>query len=149
MLSPVDVTPPFSNALRYSSVIVSVLTAMGLLLWVSGRGRGRGWLLHGLGVRRGRRAIGEGDDRAERRACAPVRASRGGGDAVADAVEPGDGAVEVVDHLPVGRRLRPALGVERPARHERGVVGARAGDGPHRRVLAAPRGPPAARSATR
>src|SRR3954465_2684785 len=99
MLSRVDVTPPLSNALRYSiatdlrcsSVIVSVLTAMALLLCVSGRGRGRGWLLHGLRVGRGRRAIGEGDDRAERRAAGPVRAGRGGGDAVDDAGTPREG----------------------------------------------------------
>jgi hypothetical protein len=45
-----------------------------------------------------------------------------GGDAVPDAVQAGDRTTVVVDHLGVGVGLRPALGVERAARDERGVV---------------------------
>src|SRR3954447_7776089 len=143
MLPPVDVTPALSNALRYSSatdlrcssVIVSVLTAM--VSPLSGRGDGVGCLLNGLRVGGVRGAVGEGDDGAERRAAGPVRARRRGRDAVADAVQPGDRAVEVVDHLTVGRRLWAALGVERSPRHEGRVIRARCGDRPHGEVLAA------------
>src|SRR4051812_6114895 len=117
MLPPVLVTPALSKALRYSSatdlrcssVMVCVATAIGGTL--SGRGDEGGL----LGVRRGRGAVGEGEDRAEGRPARPVGVARRRRDAVSHAVEPRDRVAEVVEDLAVGRRARAALGVERAA----------------------------------
>src|SRR2546430_7589786 len=72
-----------------------------------------------------------------RSAACPVRTPRRRGDAVANAVEPGNRLVEVIQDLAVGRRLRTALGVEGPTRDQGGVVGPAVRNRPHGGVLAA------------
>src|SRR5918997_4720978 len=136
MLPPVLVTPLRSKALRYSSatdlrcssVMVRVATAMVGLL--SG-GREEGGL---LGVRRGGGPVGEGDDRSEGGAAGPVGVAGRGRDAVAHAVEPGDHLAQVVEDLAVRGGARSALGVERAAGDQGGVVRAGVGERPHGRV---------------
>src|SRR5689334_11295943 len=137
MLPPVEVVPPLSNALRYSSatdlrcssVMDSLVTAIA------------GSLSDGCGVGSGRlpvggpgRAVGERDDRAEGGAAGPVRLRGRRRDAVADAVQAGDRVAGVVEDLAVGVGARAALGVEGAAGDQCRVVRAGRADRPHRRV---------------
>src|SRR3954449_6754330 len=118
MLSPADVTPPLSNALRYPARPTcaarrsSSASLVPCVLLLADR----------LSVCGARGPVRERDDRPERGAAGPVGPRGGRGDAVSDAVEARDRLVEVVHHLAVGRGLRAALGVQRAAGHQRGVI---------------------------
>jgi hypothetical protein len=83
-----------------------------------------------------RRPVGERDDRPERGATGPVGTARSGRDAVADAVEPGNGLVLAVEHLPFGAGARTALGVERAAGDRGRIVGPLGADRPRGRIPA-------------
>src|SRR5206468_12063466 len=84
-----------------------------------------------------RSAVGEGDDRSERRAASPIGSARGRCDAVAHAIQAGNWLVGAVEHTAVAVGLRATLGVQRAGYHERRVVRAARTERPHRRVRAA------------
>src|SRR5512133_485951 len=125
MLPPSSVTPARSNAFRYctTSALRSSSVMTGSFPEVGGLGDGLR-LGDPLGVGGDGRPVGQGEDRAQGGPAGPVGLGRGRGDAVADPVQAGDGAVLVVQDLAVGGGLGAALGVQGPAGDQGGVVGA-------------------------
>src|ERR1700722_15205925 len=130
MLPPVEVTPPLSNAFRYSiatdfrcsSVIVWMVSAMIVSCFSAARIRVACGLIHKrevltvsarqLFVRAVRREIRERQNGTQRGPARPIGTCRRRCNAIADAIQTHNRSAHMIEHLSVGIGYRTALCIE-------------------------------------